>query len=964
MATIQIPPPAEGEVIRPNPGRIVQVKRSWEDAWETVDYLEARRAQACVEPNLGQAEFRYAYGEIKREDDSSFEDVSPYDVRNHYVRIQLQAEPQASEDEAGNDSEDKPKATSLWYGFFPDDNVEHAGQSIERSGPSGDQNPVAYELGFLLDRTGLRGARVEDNGAYKTIGWLPDFNVKGKRGLQIIGNRSAGKEDRGAGLSQAYVFQANGGVWDNLQVLEHLLAYHLPADGPEVRLAGQTELLANVKAVHRFEGKTLRQAINHLVDRKRGMGWYLRVTENPDYEDFGGPPEYIEICVFSVFGQSISAGSLTIPGNENRVTPTRIEEDIEVEQATVRLTNAVQYDKIVVQGARIKSCFSVSHADGTVERGWNDVEENAYKNVTGDDNNQKDAERKTDRFARVYQCFLIPDTWGWFSGDGVGGGLFNNCAPKPLLTGGAVDIEQGQYWNHPRPLLRYLPIRKESNLEGAAPEFLEPLVVGRDLGGRWHQVDRCQNDEYPDGDDTEKLSSCSVRMLDTEMGFEVKASKINHQLAMGHFIPGDFEGSNHSDQEPELDWQSLIATVCCETDERLRVEAYGAQFDGLDWTRELVIDVPTAEYWWIAAETIVGVTDGGLVRQAAGQALRDDTATLQAIAALAKAWYGQARAKIEIVYKRIEAQYELGQYLEQIGSDWHEQVGTVVSSKAWDFAAGKTTVQTGYWEVDVAGMVDVPGLSDLRAVGREILRQGREIEDLWSHVGNFPVRPATGGAAGLGTGDLGGVPPPIDSQAGTEGEEKKAVRNDAKRGLTLAGNPDPLVTDSEIPQAKVLVFLQLTNGTKKGLCLPLVAGLKPGAGGYGVQVYAGKGIWVAQDVPGEFWGRVSLLRGEDAPVPFASGLEFSGDAAKVKPNTAKGIGLDADGIKALIKSLGGLGFSSGEIEVLVDGTTITKNGSGQLVASGSGLPSGSGQYKVLQLNASNQAVWDYPRGHS
>src|SRR5690606_24806483 len=98
-----------------------------------------------------------------------------------------------------------------------------------------------------------------------------------------------------------------------------------------------------------------------------------------------------------------------------------------------------------------------------------------------------------------------------------------------------------------------------------------------------------------------------------------------------------------------------------------------------DSDKELLINVPGAEFWWCPRGTVIGVETttedgetfehGKLVHfdpdddDLDGRVLRDDSGELRAVAALASHWYGKRRAKASIQLEGITLYAPVGSYL-------------------------------------------------------------------------------------------------------------------------------------------------------------------------------------------------------------------------------------------------------------------------------------------------------------
>jgi hypothetical protein len=646
-----------------------QVKSAWsDDNWKTVDYLQPISATAAVSPNMPSATFLYHYGEIKREDSAAFAQYSPLNIVNKYVRI---------------------------VAFFPngpqvlciitDESFDMQGAITD---PQGDQTVIAYGLEHLLDRISIEGA-LTDQGV---IGWCPPFNESGHFGGQLQGNRSAAK------LGNYYVFSGDADVWMNSNIIEYLIYRYCPLP---IVIAGQGDVLTQIYGSYYFEGYTLRQALDKLIERRRGTGWFLNTDGTGN----------IELRIFPVLGETISVGDFTFSGNPNKLSLI-LDDAIDVENCTTQMAYSTLYDRIVIQGARKKLCFTLAVADGNLIPGWKAYDEASYRALSGD-SEENDLARQSTLYDAVYQRFIVSPTWDWKANLG-------NGVMKSILPDGAPR------WNYPRPLLRWIPIEKAGGDVGV-DEYEEPMAFIFDSEESiYYSVEKPGESGIPGG---------NIRMIDNAMGITLK-SQINHIYGLNHFLDNDGE----SEIEPVFDYANLVATVAAEIDDRIKI-IVNLTGQIADIGRTLVIDVHDAEHWTIAAGTATGILNGQLIREPVEKIVRNDTAKIKAIAALARAWYSVYRASLNISVKTIMAFPALGSIITEVSSAWHkEPINTIVTSKRWDFRSGTSALETGYSDLDVRAMLDIPGMSDFRAVGRAFGRQQKQISDLRERIGSLPSR--------------------------------------------------------------------------------------------------------------------------------------------------------------------------------------------------------------------------------
>jgi hypothetical protein len=691
MTTVQLTGD-RGAVIFGAESLLVQVKRRWADDWQTMPYLTPLSAQLSISPDMPRADFVYHYGQIKREDNAEFIDFDPLNLSNWYVRVLIDDQ-------------------QVFVGILMDDRFDLLGALNNQ--PSGDQAMTAYGLEHLLDRASVLGA-VTLGGV---ISHTPTFNLVENYGGAVRGNRSDSLVDG------VYVFANNDARWSNLDIIHYVLAHHTDF-GFEIDLSGQFDVLADIYGAYWFEGLTVRQVLDKLIDRRRGLGWYVWSDGST-----------VSIHVFTVFERDIGLGDVQISGNPQQV---EIDADtLDVQEVTISQSESQLYDRIVVQGARARSVFTVSVQEGSLKAAWSASDEAAYKAVAGATNEERDAERESDRFAPVYQHFTLDENWNETANDGQGGDrlpvlpAFNDLAQLQSGSSPAMQIR--------RPFNRTLPFYDENG------DPVAPVVIGLaspESGDRYVQLDGA-------GKVLGQAKSL-VRMMDEKPGIVLRAG-INHALGLNHFDPT----ANGSDTKPVVDYETLLATVSIETDTRPSVDVMlNADTDN---ARVLVLTVHDAEFWYVTPDTVRGVENGQLQRETGG-AVRDDTDKLRYLAALATGWYGQKRSSITLTTRNLPSNLSLGSLVTSAASSWHkENIGTVLSSIDYDFVGRTTTIRTGYAELDLQAMLDIPGMSDFRSVGRAFNRQQAQLRQITDRLANMPVRYAMSGSSGEGTDEIAAV---------------------------------------------------------------------------------------------------------------------------------------------------------------------------------------------------------------
>ncbi|MBN2711361.1 MAG: hypothetical protein JXR97_02865, partial [Planctomycetes bacterium] len=316
--------------------------------------------------------------------------------------------------------------------------------------------------------------------------------------------------------------------------------------------------------------------------------------------------------------------------------------------------------------------------------------------------------------------------WDGKAGDGEGATKFY-VAPTCRADGSINTNGQSPLFMRGKTFLRRLLLRNTAVDRDDAAEFMLPMVFIKDEDGNYVQVDKIK---------TDTCTGCQVRMLDDCLGIEV-AGNPNHKIALNHFSDANVPDG----EEPEFDYSTLVATVAMETDERLRVEAGSGD-------RVLRFIVPEAQCWYVNPNTVVGLKDGELYRFAAEEwgadsnVIRNDYELLRAKVELAHAWHSQTRALINLTLNDLGIYAPVGAYVTRsLHGSASQPIGTVITGIQWDFGNNaKTTITTGWRELDVVGMNYEHGISDAETLREKTDAIAEGLKEAKEHTLNLPVR--------------------------------------------------------------------------------------------------------------------------------------------------------------------------------------------------------------------------------
>lgn len=727
---------------------------SWGDP---VPYLYCDELNLVVAPSIDQAVFSYKYGDFTQQLENGPGGVyPPLSFYRKFVKLELL------------DTEGEVAYT--WFGTFATDEQRPAGSLAVTDGeettytPRGMQYPTALGLVYLLETTIIDASRIETRSEdpladpstdSMTVGRGITFN--GVDGIPYAqrGNRSAAK----AGDYDGYIFSDlpyGSTLWDAESAVRYLLQFHAPQTAAETNVANLVlncpdGALSWYDKTVRTDLRNVKEVIDDLIDRRRGVGWYVSGSESEgEFE--------ISVNVFTFADQPLELGAENVlPANTNTVT-LNFEKALDV--STVRLSNNLTQlaGSIIVYGAPITVVFTLKPGDEGLKPGWNDTEETAY--LAGDsaatdyDTLDKSTKERRNQAARGRE--VLKDVFTRFVLDPAFTGLVDhledgedahyilpdlnslldletNDASKAFATtyetGG--DVEAPRCWWRGKRFLSELPLRDDTSILEPVDSYQRPFVVFETVADEsaenriyefGHQLAANADNEDPA---RSRHWSVELEMLDTEPGVRMRvAGGPPHLIAAGNWT--DAAATNQAiDPDPDEDFKNgaldyddaakthpTLWTLAMESDDRL-VETWisptlfneraGDPDLLFAWERRKVIMDPTARLTLIAPGTVTDLTSGGqLVIDTNGSVYEDDRDRLRRIAVAAGIWYGTQRQALEMSYKQLNLLgLDLGQLITSIGENYSKQdVNSVLTGIRIDFANVQTTLQTSFTELD------------------------------------------------------------------------------------------------------------------------------------------------------------------------------------------------------------------------------------------------------------------------
>ena len=690
------------------PAQRVYLRNRWNSAWELQPHLYCTMTRSGIAPTPALAQLHWLYGLIQQPTDNSITEYPPLEVLGWFVKIETDwIKPDGSTE------------TKKHFGYISEEDRERRGTLVQggMNYSSGQQHLIAVGIDYLYRRQRIDRALVRKlSGSQHEIRRGITFNAENPVNRNT-GNRSAGVAGGGH-----YVFEedlANASYWSTRNIIEYLHRVFRPLGSNDFDLmdwvldSPYLTLLPNSDRPRvEAHDRTLGEVFDELMNRRRGLGWHVFVDdeENKPY-----------IRPLSLTGTPVTMPEgWTLEAARNQIN---IYSDEAVQQISPIIKRSIlsQYDQVKVIGERIRSVFTVSAADSTLEADWTAAQRSAYNagasalgDYPGDAADTALREAANDRVRRrpdldrVYSCFKLTDTLSYVR-DGLGGTL------TPWLPSEANAAQPESVYRPELRLLPYLPI-DEHEIAGEARQYMRPLVVVlvKDTDGdRYMPIDQlgqlARVEELGDGNGFRW--SGHVRMAEHDAAFWVHTSgKPQHVLASN---ASDFvaltDGSDDRDP-PEIDWRSdLVATVCVEAQRNVEmVWPASVTITDSDSVRRLLIDLgEAARLDYIATGTVLGLSDDGeLVHQTGGVYLRDDRFKMQALAKQAWIWYQRVRQAVRVSFAGYYPGVNEGDYLVEIGNaDDAETIEAVVSQVEHDFVRGVTTIHTDYAEIDFRRIV-------------------------------------------------------------------------------------------------------------------------------------------------------------------------------------------------------------------------------------------------------------------
>ena len=531
--------------------------------------------------------------------------------------------------------------TKSWWGFCAAPADTPKGQRTNPSGTTlytGDQELTVFDLGhFLQQKISLSMTSAGNLGRVVALN-----GVMNSRQDVIEGNKQTGANRVEVVPGAGENWNASTALYYWQDLVEEQLGIALSISFP----AGFISALANIEDVWDWEGKTFWQALGTIISTERGYICWLAGTT---------------LMVSSTVETAIGSPVL-VPANPT-VVPFSATTQGNTVDPIVKHLETTHYSKIRVRGGQVRCTFTMSTAKGTLDKSWKAADQTAMDGAAA-------AALRSRLYADVYRAFKLPDAWDLLDADS--GGVM---IPKATDAGG-VDWATAQAIYHHDWLLD--PLVPMPAADGGGTYDLEEIQAWvKDDDNKYHRL----------AENSESVNT-SISVQDGFAGVRLSPRD-----------PVTF-GDNHytGAATPKWDWQELLITCSVASNDHLFIEVNSPHAEPGALSRTKVIDLPSAQLWTIAAGTVIDAYDTTKTEQAADLIMRDDSATLQALADIAAAYYGTRRAAISGGYRNGRLFDRLGQLIGSVDFGGSRQnVGTVISSITYTFGER----QSVKWSTDL-----------------------------------------------------------------------------------------------------------------------------------------------------------------------------------------------------------------------------------------------------------------------
>lgn len=702
-------------------------RSTWAAPWTERPLLECLQLTDALAPSHGSAQFLHVYGtgmmpQIgSRPADNIPTAIAKPDYLDHYVKVVL-------------------STGVTWHGIIVEQDDQQLG--VLDGNPSGRISYTAMALTFLLERAEpIRKSRVLKE---TVVPGDPIQRVTVNIGIPFNGG-SDGRDDRTRVTAANYDSDAKCFTdrtlttepkrWKAKDAFEYLLA-QFPLKNASGTELFQMTISTESKACLDYElpelqyhGMTLWQLLTRLVDRRRGLMLYAKVT---------GTDQLSLVVDSSAKTQITLPSTSVIPANRNQRSY-QFDTAVNVGRVSIGKSALQKYDQVEVIGERVGVVFTVSPelgSTGQMDFDWEDALEEEYEDAaTGETgysaltDEQKAAAnadfRAADKFAPVYSWWRLRWLWDGKGKNKISGGT-NKPAVITVKDNGDLDITTvAPFWLDGLRFADFVPMRpavdyrtdvkteKDEQEDERQQDYLAPMVfvklasVNSESGSTdagWVHAERINAAIKSGAEEREYEWAIQLKARRDAPGFifEVVGAPQHYAASDSFTAAGTFEEIPSAQGVTSRNW---LATVYMPLQQHVRgVYPKPDDVESGDLKRVLQIQLPSCHLDYLIEGSVVAVK-GGALQTTEGGHLRDDRKRADDLAKLAYQWYGETRQTLNMSFRGIAEGFSVGQLVTSVKQDGITQdVNTVISAITLDLKGVGSTIATNFSELDLVGV--------------------------------------------------------------------------------------------------------------------------------------------------------------------------------------------------------------------------------------------------------------------
>lgn len=669
---------------------------------------------------LGHAQFTWEYGRIKQPSGQDWETVEPLSVDGHWVMIQWTPEQEAAGlstlsggglETIGGTPLTSMLSTQVWVGL-----VTGSQDAPHISVESGTQTLFAISPEILLQRILIskswvvREVPIDGEDPQVAVDIVPygiAFNAASDDGYgsaYAAANKSSKYLGFAPNMDRDKVAQ-----WTAKEIIEYLIGFAV-YESMQFGAFSVPEFsydnfpLRYIPLNIETHGRSVYDILNSVIDRKRGLLWWLEPTI--DYTQTPVRPRgfRLKIATISRFNIAISDTEAILANPRQRDLDLRDRSSVLDVSITADNLNKVQ--QVIVEGAPPTATFSIRHTAAGAD--WTGEEEQKYRiaaKALGDEYTFEDLSskktlndhyRQSEAVKHVYTRFklqLSAIRGGGYSEEEVkifandsnpgytaGPSGFWSIFPDTTKPWGSeaahtkkpspYDPNQITVWEPGIRLCRetrllprvdYSVTTPVVSYDYATHEYVRPMLFYQDVSAsRWHRLDTLGS--YAAQDELKgsggAVVSIGLRVHEHQFGFDlVPSDGVSHHLDRDGVYNGQDDVEVSHVKKGLLDTGDIIVmTLCATSGCPLRI-VYPQEHDGYQFEQQVPMVIylgERARLDWVVGGTKLAVKDDNTdLVESKYHILRDDRESMYVLARAAWSWYSQSRSAIQCSLREV-----------------------------------------------------------------------------------------------------------------------------------------------------------------------------------------------------------------------------------------------------------------------------------------------------------------------